>query len=95
MIRTVKRNKPVANATLQQQDTTYQGWSNYQTWNIALWVGNDEFLYSEARRFRHRGYKAYVAYLREELGLTETPDEVAFNDSAVDIDELDAMLEDI
>ena len=85
----------MANATLQQQDTTYQGWANYQTWNVSLWIGNDEFLYSEARRFRNRGYVAYAAYLRDELGLIETPDQVAFNDSALDIDELDEMIADI
>jgi hypothetical protein len=25
--------------------TTYNGWRNYQTWNVALWFGNDEGLY--------------------------------------------------
>lgn len=27
-------------------DTTrYNGWTNYATWNVALWVGNDEPVY--------------------------------------------------
>ena len=42
-------------------DTTYQGWTNWETWNAALWIGNDEFLYNTA--------KACVTY-REGL---ETP----------------------
>ena len=36
-------------------DTTYHGWANYETWNAALWIGNDEFLYNTA--------KACVTYL--------------------------------
>ena len=27
-------------------DTTYNGWTNYETWNAALWLDNDYFYYS-------------------------------------------------
>ena len=29
-------------------DTTYNGWANYPTWCVNLWLGNDESLYNEA-----------------------------------------------
>jgi hypothetical protein len=27
---------------------TYNGWANYETWNVALWLGSDESLYRAA-----------------------------------------------
>ncbi len=31
-------------------DHTYSGWTNWETWNTALWMGNDEYLEPESRR---------------------------------------------
>jgi hypothetical protein len=71
--------------------TTYNGWRNWETWNVALWLGNDEGLYSLALDHRRHGYGALVATLRE-LGLTETPDGAAYNDSGLDTEALDELL---
>ena len=30
----------------------YNGWKNWATWNVALWLGNDEGLYKIARGCR-------------------------------------------
>jgi hypothetical protein len=76
---------------------TYNGWSNYETWNVALWIGNDEGLYRMAREIAQRchdddsPYERFAEDMRE-CGFTETPDGVAYNDSALDIDELDDMM---
>jgi hypothetical protein len=31
-------------------DTGYQGWANYPTWAVNLWLSNEESLYREATR---------------------------------------------
>jgi hypothetical protein len=28
-------------------DQTYEGWSNWATWNIELWINNNEYMYEE------------------------------------------------
>lgn len=76
-------------------DNTYNGWKNYETWNVALWIQNDEGLYNIAKDYRRHGYEALAEMLREELNFRETPDRVALNDSGLDIDELDDMLREL
>ena len=68
---------------------TYNGWKNYETWNVVLWLGNDEGLYNLAREMRT--YKALQDDLRE-LNITETPDGVAYNDSGLDLDALEEVV---
>ena len=70
---------------------TYNGWKNRQTWNVALWIGNDEGLYDFAKECRT--YQVFVDSLREMSGDSaigyQTPDGVAWNDSALDYPRLD------
>ena len=52
------------------QDETYNGWKNYPTWAVNLWLANDEGLYEEAT-LRTRMYRdcptLHVDYLRPYL----------------------------
>lgn len=84
----------------------YNGWKNYETWNVALWIGNDEGLYNLAKEYSYRGYKSFVASLAEMAPdgtrdtpkpsiCYQTPDGVAWNDSGLDIDALDEMIKEL
>ncbi len=68
---------------------SYNGWKNYETWNVALWIGNDEGLYNLAKE--SPSYEAFVDTMRE-LDSTETPDKVAWNDSGMDWGALEDMM---
>lgn len=71
----------------------YNGWANYETWNVALWIQNEEGLYDTARIMRNRvhPYKTLANALRD-CGFRKTPDGVAYNDPSLDIDALNQMI---
>lgn len=51
------------------EDKTYNGWSNYETWNVALWLGNDQGTYETCREMARECYanaKAEYGLSREE-----------------------------
>lgn len=72
-------------------DTTYNGWKNWATWNVALWLGNDEFLYKLSRRFV--SFKDLANHL-ENAGMFATPDGASFKDEDLDTYSLDEWLMD-
>jgi hypothetical protein len=40
---------------MEMEMTEYNGWTNYETWNVALWVDNDESVYHEKLRLLRLG----------------------------------------
>ncbi len=60
-------------------DINYNGWCNYETWNVALWLQNDEGLYNLARESGN-----YENFLNEIYGFVKkTRDGVSFTDPKV------------
>ena len=63
----------------------YNGYSNYETWNVCLWISNDEGMYDLSRRCAN--YQEFVQFMHD-CGPWETPDMVSWNDENVNIDEV-------
>ena len=77
---------------------TYNGWKNRATWNVALWVNNDEHLYNASRGYvfyaqnmKHRitwsGFLAYAGLSGE-----RTKDGYKYDGKALDTAALVEML---
>lgn len=80
---------------------TFNGWKNRQTWNVALWINNDEPLYRKAVAYVHKCKQAgtvatYRGFLYDaELYGRRTPDGCSFASPRLSYDELDAMLQEL
>ena len=79
-------------ATIATASETYNGWANYETWNVALWLGNDENLYGIAQGWAEHGYKSLSHVLMELMPWGTTLDGVKWNDENLDIAALNEML---
>jgi hypothetical protein len=69
-------------------DISYNGWENYETWNVALWINNDEGLYDIARRCDD--YQDFVDAV--EGLISKTPDGVSFTDPKVNVIQINSDL---
>jgi len=73
------------------EDATYNGWTNYETWNVSLYIQNEYDLYKIAC-----GCDTYQDFLNwSGLDGSVTPDGVSYTDSGLDIDELDEMIDEL
>jgi len=71
---------------------TYNGWANYETWNVTLWIQNDEGLYNVAKQCRN--YQELVDLLYD-CGSKETRDGVKWDDVKIDGLAVNEMMQDL
>jgi|LauGreDrversion4_2_1035121.scaffolds.fasta_scaffold257170_4 hypothetical protein len=72
-----------------ETSTGYNGYANYKTWNVSLFLSSDENLYNMVK---HYDSWAKVKEVLLEVGITKTSDDVPFDDVELDTKELDDML---
>ncbi len=72
----------------------YNGWKNKETWNIALWLENDENMYyrmvAYARRYDHPTYRGFIAHA--ELYDQHTPDGYRYDSARLDYKALTELI---
>ena len=80
-------------------DTTYNGWKNYETWNVSLYINNEYGMYMTAvdwvkdRLWNNEAvsYEDFRHVLNSLYG-DKTPDGVWWDDDTLDHEELSEML---
>jgi len=74
-------------------DTTFNGWANHATWNVALYIQNEYYLYQLAQKSCDT-YQDFVDLMTESEQFI-TPDGVSWTDPSLDTDELDEMIQEL
>lgn len=75
------------------------GWKNYETFNVALWIQNDESLYCIAKE--SSSYNGFLIQLNDIIQSGDldfkvtTPDGVKWNDPKIDVDAIDKIIKDL
>ena len=77
---TTKTKMTTATYQLNALDVSYNGWNNYETWNVALWINNTEGLYHLAQACGC--YEEYVKCLPKNA---KTGYGVKYNDPKVNV----------
>ena len=71
----------------------YNGYTNYETWNVVLWINNDELLHSTIKNVWANNFtqavNTYEKWLLEfEMHERKTPDGVAWSSKKINYKEI-------
>ena len=74
-------------------DSTYNGWANYETWNVALWIMNaNNYLVAAIDSAKYSNpYHNFIAH-QESIGSVMTPDSVRWMDGRIDEEAINDLI---
>ena len=79
------------------KNETYNGWKNYETWNVSLWINNNEGLYNAAREYMtimpRPSYEGFIMWAGRQK--QTTPDGVKWWGPLLDRSELNEMMREL
>ena len=85
-------------------DTTYNGWTNYETWNAALWLDNDYFYYSIMMLPSVKTFEDFIKKIQSNYfnnldanwdWRNKTGDGISWNDPKINISEIDEKIKEL
>jgi len=84
----------MTNSTYQRNalDTSFNGYTNYESWNVALWINNTEGLYHLAQECGN--YEDTIEVLKE-LGVYKTPDGTRYDSPKINRVEINDLVYDL
>ena len=94
IIRVVKKLSPMKtiqpSINLWDTPKKYNGWNDWTTWNVALWIRNDQTFYSIAKECGN--YADFLYEMQAMIGSFATPDGADWGEA--NIDELNEVISD-
>ena len=69
----------------------YNGWSDWTTWNVALWINNEESIYNIAKDCND--YIDFLFEMQAMFGFYSTPDGADYGEA--NLDEMNELIKEI